>query len=36
MKNYIGTDIIEVDRVKKAMEDANFSLRVFTDEEVKY
>lgn len=36
MEVYVGTDVIEVERVKKAMEDNNFSLRVFTDKEIEY
>lgn len=36
MEVYVGTDVIEVERVKKAMEDKNFSLRVFTDKEIEY
>lgn len=29
----VGTDIIEIDRIKKACENENFLLRIFTDEE---
>ena len=36
MKPLIGTDIIEVDRIKNALEDERFSLRVFTDKEIEY
>ena len=32
----IGTDIIEVERIKNAMENAEFSTRVFTPEEIEY
>ena len=32
----IGTDIIEVERIRNAMENAEFSTRVFTPEEIKY
>lgn len=35
--NYkIGTDIIEVDRIKNAMENERFVLRVFTNREIEY
>lgn len=33
---FTGTDIIEVERVKKAMEDVSFILRVFTQNEIEY
>lgn len=36
MKVTIGTDIIEVDRIKNAMELPSFSIRVFTDQEIAY
>ena len=36
MKIYTGTDIIEVNRIQKAMQDENFKERVFTDEEIEY
>lgn len=36
MKTYIGTDIIEVERIEKALNDEKFALRVYTDNEVKY
>lgn len=32
----VGTDIIEVDRIKEAMQDKNFAKRVFTDKEIEY
>ncbi len=32
----IGNDIIEVERLKKAIEKENFLKRYFTDEEIKY
>lgn len=32
----VGTDIIEVDRVKEAMQDEKFAKRVFTDKEIEY
>ena len=32
----VGTDIIEVDRIKKAMQDDNFRNRVFTENEIIY
>ena len=32
----IGTDIIEVERIKNAMENVEFSTRVFTPEEIEY
>lgn len=35
--NYkVGTDIIEVDRIKEAMQDEKFAKRVFTDKEIEY
>ena len=36
MNIYVGNDIIEVDRVKEAMKDPNFKIRVFTDNEIAY
>ena len=36
MKVYTGTDIIEVNRIQKAMQDENFKARVFTDVEIEY
>ena len=36
MKVFTGTDIIEVNRIQKAMQDENFKERVFTEAEVKY
>lgn len=36
MKSLVGTDIIEVDRIKEALEDERFTLRVFTDKEIDY
>ena len=36
MKTYIGTDIIEVERIEKALNDEKFTLRVYTDNEVRY
>jgi len=36
MKVLTGTDIIEVERVKNAMEDSNFDIRVFTVGEREY
>lgn len=38
MRILIGTDIIEVDRIKKALKNENerFQKRVFTDNEIKY
>lgn len=36
MKTLVGTDIIEVERIKNAVEDDSFVLRVFTDKEVNY
>ncbi len=36
MEVYVGTDVIEVERIKKAIEDENFLLRVFTDNEIEY
>ena len=36
MKIFTGTDIIEVNRIQKAMKDENFKTRVFTDEEIEY
>ena len=36
MKVYTGTDIIEVNRIQKAMQDENFKTRVFTDIEIEY
>ena len=36
MKITVGTDIIEVDRIKKALGDDRFKKEVFTDEEIKY
>jgi len=36
MKVLTGTDIIEVNRVKNAMEDSNFDIRVFTVNEREY
>ncbi len=36
MKIFTGTDIIEVNRIQKAMQDENFKTRVFTDEEIEY
>ena len=32
----IGTDIIEVERVRRAIENAHFVERVFTAKEIKY
>ena len=32
----VGTDIIEVDRIKNAMKDENFKNRVFTENEILY
>jgi holo-[acyl-carrier protein] synthase len=36
MKVFTGTDIIEVNRIQKAMQDENFKERVFTEGEVEY
>ena len=36
MKIFTGTDIIEVNRIQKAMQGENFKERVFTDAEVEY
>ena len=36
MKVFTGTDIIEVNRIQKAMQDENFKARVFTDAEIEY
>ncbi|MBR3325542.1 MAG: holo-ACP synthase [Clostridia bacterium] len=36
MKTYVGTDIIEVDRIEKSLNDKNFCLKVYTDKEIKY
>ena len=36
MKVFTGTDIIEVNRIQKAMQDENFKARVFTDVEIEY
>lgn len=36
MEILVGTDIIEVERIKEAMTDENFSKRVFTKKEIKY
>ena len=36
MEYKIGTDIIEVSRIKNAMENDKFVLRVFTDREIEY
>ncbi len=36
MRILTGADIIEVSRIKKAMEDENFKTRVFTDVEIEY
>ena len=36
MKSLVGTDIIEVDRIKEALKDERFTLRVFTDKEIDY
>lgn|SRR5574344_1099563 len=36
MEVLVGTDIIEVNRVEKAMQDDNFAKRVFTDKEIAY
>lgn len=36
MKIFTGTDIIEVNRIQKAMQDENFKTRVFTDAEIEY
>ncbi len=32
----VGTDIIEVNRIENAMQDENFALRVFTQNEIAY
>lgn len=36
MNIYVGNDIIEVKRIKAAMKDKNFMIRVFTDNEIAY
>lgn len=36
MKIYTGTDIIEVNRIQKAMQDENFKEKVFTKTEIEY
>lgn len=36
MKSYIGTDIIEVERIKNALDNPNFALKVYTDNEISY
>ncbi len=37
MSNYqVGTDIIEVNRIKEAMQDEKFRERVFTPKEIEY
>ena len=36
MNIYVGNDIIEVERIKEAMKDKNFTIRVFTDNEIAY
>ncbi len=36
MKTTIGTDIIEVNRIKDAFENAKFAHTVFTDKEIAY
>ena len=36
MKTYVGTDIIEVERIKKALENENFKKRVFSQKEIEY
>ena len=36
MKIFTGTDIIEVNRIQKAMQDEKFKTRVFTDAEIEY
>lgn len=36
MKVYVGTDIIEVNRIKKSMENKEFINRVFTKNEIDY
>ena len=36
MKVTVGTDIIEVDRIKKALENEKFAETVFTEKEIEY
>lgn len=36
MKTYVGTDIIEVERIKNALDNPNFLLKVYTDNEINY
>lgn len=36
MEVLVGTDIIEVERIKEAMQDENFMGRVFTTKEIEY
>ena len=36
MEIHVGTDIIEVSRIKDAMKDENFAKRVFTEKEIEY
>ena len=36
MEILVGTDIIEVERIKEAMQDENFVKRVFTEKEIEY
>ena len=36
MKVTVGTDIIEVDRIKKALENDKFAETVFTEKEIEY
>lgn len=36
MEVLVGTDIIEVSRIKEAMKDGNFERKVFTQKEIEY
>ena len=36
MEVLVGTDIIEVGRIKEAMQDENFMKKVFTTKEIEY
>ena len=36
MEVLVGTDIIEVERIKEAMQDTNFMKKVFTTKEIEY
>jgi len=36
MKSFVGCDIIEVERIRKSVQDENFRTRVFTEKELEY